>query len=350
MVSKISAAVLVDTKKPLMIVNDISLPKLKPGQVLVKIKYSGLCHSQLMEARGLRGPDKYLPHMLGHEGTGVVVEVGPQTNKFTPGEEVVLGWVKGDGLEGGAKTYHSDCLGRINAGSITTFSNYSIVSENRLYRKPITTPDHLAVLYGCALPTGVGLVLNELKPDLETTICVLGLGGIGMSALMAALEFRPSKLIAIDTEYEKLELARSLGATDILEANDKNLLDKIEKITHGRGVQYCIEAAGLVETIELGFSIIRKNDGQLIFASHPKAGDKIRIDPFELICGKSIKGSWGGGSNPDTDIELMGRMYESGKLRLDKLISHSFDLNNINDALLALEQRKIVRALIDVNS
>ena len=97
MISNISAAVLVDTKKPLVVVDDISLPELKTGQVLVKIKYSGLCHSQLMEARGMRGPDKYLPHMLGHEGTGVVVEVGPLTNKFSPGEEVVLGWVKGNG-------------------------------------------------------------------------------------------------------------------------------------------------------------------------------------------------------------------------------------------------------------
>lgn len=346
----IKSAILTHVGKPLKIIRDIVYENLNEGQLLVKIKYAGLCHSQLMEVKGHRGEDKYLPHMLGHEGVGKVVAVGPGVTKFVKGDDVVLGWLVGDGLEGGPKVYSSETMGTINAGAVTAFSDFAVISENRLYKKPATTPDHLSVLYGCALPTGVGLVVNDMKPTASATIAVIGLGGIGLSALMACQEYGPKQLIAIDVEESKLELARTLGAHTAINSLKEDVAKKILSLTEGKGVDYCVESAGLVSTIELGFSLIRRNGGELIFASHPKAGDVIQIDPFELISGKSIRGSWGGSSKPDRDIEIMGNMYERGVLKLEELISHSYALDDINVALNDLDQRKIVRALIDIDS
>ena len=171
---KINAAVLEELGKPLSI-KSIDTPPLLRGQVLVKVLYSGVCRSQLMEAKGKRGADNWLPHLLGHEGSGIVQEIGEGITKIKAGDEVILGWVKGDGLEAsGAKYTCGDQI--INSGCVTTFSNYSIVSENRLVKKPISLPFDIAVLFGCALPTGAGMVLNELKPSIDLSTIILGLG------------------------------------------------------------------------------------------------------------------------------------------------------------------------------
>ena len=203
-------AVLTEIGENLEIVQDIRLPELKHGQVLVKLKYAGLCQSQLQEATGGRGEDKYLPHFLGHEGVGEVIATGSGVTKVERGEKVVLGWIKGDGLEGGGTIFFSSKYPRINAGPVTTFSEYTIASENRIYKKPSQTPDHLSVLYGCALPTGAGIVFNEMMLEPNASVGVVGLGGIGLSSLMALREFSPKHLVAIDIEDHKLKLADEL--------------------------------------------------------------------------------------------------------------------------------------------
>ncbi|MGH1351080.1 MAG: zinc-binding dehydrogenase, partial [Methyloligellaceae bacterium] len=317
----LKAAILVKTGHDVKIEDGIELPELKTGQVLVKIHYAGVCHSQLMEARGARGEDAYLPHFLGHEGTATVVEIGPDVTKVKSGDKVIPGWIKASGIDGGPTQYRGPNGEIINSGAVTTFSNYAVISENRLVLKPPNTPADLAVLYGCALPTGAGLVFNELKPKEQSSIAIVGLGGIGLSALMAATQFAPTQLIAIDIEDQKLALSRELGATHCIKADASDLIEQVYNLTGGQGVDYAIEAAGLVKTIELGFDLIRRNGGELIFASHPKAGDRISIDPFELICGKNIRGTWGGNSSPDKDIPLLDQMYAQGKLNLEPLLS-----------------------------
>ncbi len=345
----LKAAILVKTGHDVKIEVGIGLPELKTGQVLVKIHYAGVCHSQLMEARGARGEDAYLPHFFGHEGTATIVETGPDVTKVKPGDKVILGWIKASGIDGGPTQYTGPNGEIINSGAVTTFSSYSVISENRLVLKPPNTPMDLAVLYGCALPTGAGLVFNELKPQEQSKIAIVGLGGIGLSALMAAKQFAPKQLIAIDIEDQKLALSKELGATHCIKADAGDLVEQVYSLTDGQGVDYAVEAAGLVKTIELGFDLIKRNGGELIFASHPKAGDKISIDPFELICGKSIRGTWGGSSSPDKDIPLLDEMYAQGKLNLEPLLSHRYPLEHINQALNDLESRKIVRALLEIS-
>ncbi|WP_430396143.1 zinc-binding dehydrogenase [Ferrovibrio sp.] len=343
----LTAAVLVQTGQPLEIIDNIAIPELKQGQILVRVHYAGLCHSQVMETRGARGEDRYLPHMLGHEGTGTVLALGQGVSKVQVGQRVVLGWIKGQGIEAGGTVYLAADGRKINAGGVTTFSDYTIVSENRVVPLPEGSPDDLGVLYGCALPTGAGIVFNELMPTAQSSIAVLGLGGIGLSALLAARDFAPRLLVAVDIEDAKLELARRFGATHVVNAAREDPVAAVKALTGGQGVDYAIEAGGLAHTIEQGFAVIRRGGGRLVFASHPKAGDMIRLDPFELISGKSIAGSWGGGSRPDADVPRLGRLYAEGKLPLRHMLSHTYSLAEINRALEDLEARRIVRALID---
>ena len=340
---KINAAVLEELGKPLSI-KSIDTPPLLRGQVLVKVLYSGVCRSQLMEAKGKRGADNWLPHLLGHEGSGIVQEIGEGVTKIKAGDEVILGWVKGDGLEAsGAKYTCGDQI--INSGCVTTFSNYSIVSENRLVKKPISLPFDIAVLFGCALPTGAGMVLNELKPSIDLSTIILGLGGIGLSALMALKALNLRTIIAVDISDEKLSLAKELGATHIFNSMSTNIKQDIQKLTDG-GADRCIESAGKVTTIELGFSLIRKNGGKLLFASHPPDGEMIRIAPHELISGKSIEGSWGGASMPDQDIPIIHALFQKEDIPLGVLITKRYKLEDINEAFNDLETGQVFRPLI----
>lgn len=337
------AAVLEELGKPL-VVKEVKLPELLPGQLLIKVSFSGVCRSQLMEVRGGRGEDRWLPHLLGHEGAGRVLEVGEGVTKVRRGDEVILGWVRGEGLDAPGAKYLCDGQ-TINSGKVTTFSNYTIVSESRVVKKPSGLPMDLAVLFGCALPTGAGMVLNELQPAVGSTVVVLGLGGIGLSALMALCAFECKEIIAIDLLDEKLALAREFGATHALNPSRDNVIQKVLQLTSG-GVDACVESAGTSASIELGFALIRKGGGKLLFASHPAEGEMIRLAPHDLISGKQIAGSWGGGSMPDRDIPRMFKIFSDGDIRLDRLLTRRYRLEEINQALDDLEAGTVFRPLI----
>lgn len=338
------AAVLYEFNKPLRI-ETVEAPKLRPVQVLVKVAYSGVCHSQVMEARGKRGPDPYLPHLLGHEGSGIVIDVGEDVKKVKEGDSIVLTWIKGSGSDCGGSQYRKGDL-VINAGPVTTFSDYAVVSENRCVKMPLDIPMDIAALLGCAVPTGAGVVLNTMKPQANSSIVVWGVGGIGLSAVMAAKLSRCDPIIAVDVHESKLEMARAFGATHLVNARTDDAQARIHEIAGSDGVDYAVEAAGRADTIEQAFKVVRKNGGLFVFASHPPNGDKICLDPHDLISGKQIRGSWGGGSNPDIDIPRFAELYLEGKLPLEKLITYRYTLDQINDALYDLEQGKVGRPLV----
>jgi len=345
------AAVLTHLNKPLTIVAGVECYKPSRGQVLVKLAFSGVCHSQLMEVRGHRGSDAYLPHLLGHEGSGEVVEIGDGVNKVRPGDLVILGWIKGSGLESGGVQYHCDCLPeKINAGGVTTFNEYALVSENRVVPLPFGVPLDIAVLFGCAVPTGAGIITNDLRPIDGSSVAIFGLGGIGMSALMATMLFKCENVIAIDVSADKLALARSFGATHTIDASSSDPVSEIRELTDGIGVDNAVEASGQVKVIEQAFESIRRGSGVCVFATHPEKGKTISIDPYELICGKQIRGTWGGGSNPDRDIPMFAQLYLEGKLPLEKLITKRYPLEAINEALDDLEGHRVGRPLIEIDA
>jgi S-(hydroxymethyl)glutathione dehydrogenase/alcohol dehydrogenase len=342
------AAVLEQTGQPLKIIGQIPLPQLKPGQVLVKLAYSGVCRSQLMETRGLRGEDKYLPHFLGHEGSGKVVAVGSEVSKVEVDDLVILTWLKGKGIDSGGVQYPFEKT-IINGGGVTTFGEYAIVSENRCVALPSGIPLDVAVLFGCAIPTGAGMVMNEIKIKPGNSIVIWGLGGIGLSALIATQLFECDKVICVDIEEDKLILAKELGATHVINSAKVDVVIEIKNLTQGKGADFAIEASGQASSIEKSFDSIRRGGGVCIFASHPSEGEKIKIDPYELICGKEIRGSWGGAFNPDRDIPILGKLYLEGKLPLEKLLSKSYKLEEVNSALDDLESRKITRAILEID-
>jgi S-(hydroxymethyl)glutathione dehydrogenase / alcohol dehydrogenase len=340
---KTRAAVLENIGKPLEI-HDLKIPNLVKGQVLVKILYSGVCRSQLMEVQGGRGNDPWIPHLLGHEGSGIVVSVGESVTKVKVGDEVILGWLKGEGLDApGAQYKNKDQV--VNSGRVTTFCNYSVVSESRVVKKPKDLAFDEAVLFGCALPTGAGMVLNEIDSSDDDSVTVLGLGGIGLSALMALKAQGVKNIIAADISNEKLEMANDLGASYCLNTTDKNFIETVKEITSG-GSDFCIESAGLISTIELGFSLIKNGGGKLIFASHPPEGKTISLSPHDLISGKRIVGSWGGATQPDYDIPRMFELFKTTNTPLDALLTKRYKLDQINDALEDLELGRVFRPLI----
>jgi len=341
--SKIKAAVLFELNKPLEI-RTLKRRPLESGQVFVKILYSGVCRSQLMEVSGLRGVDRWLPHLLGHEGSGVVEDVGPDVKKFKKGDEVILSWIKGNGIEAKGAIYDSDDV-VINSGKVTTFSNYSVVSENRLTKKPKNLDFDTAILFGCALPTGAGMVINELDVNLESSVVVIGLGGIGLSSIAMLLSLKIKNIIAIDISAKKLDLVKSWGVNHTIDASKPNIQELVQEIFPD-GAEYCIESAGRVSTIELGFSLINRNKGKLLFASHPPEGEKIRLSPHELISGKSISGSWGGAIDPDRDIPILYHNFISADFPLNSLLTKPYSLSDINKALEDLESGKALRPLI----
>jgi len=339
----VKAAVLEAIGRPLVI-EDLELPDLIKGQVLVKVLFSGICRSQLMEVKGGRGVDSWIPHLLGHEGSGIVVSVGEGVTKVKKGDEVILGWVKGEGLDAPGAEYK--CGQKIiHSGRVTTFSNYTIVSESRLVIKPKSLPFDVAVLFGCALPTGAGMILNELKPSISQSVIVLGLGGIGLSALIALKALRVKLIIAIDISDDKLDFAKRLGANYVFNSQNEDLYRTIMSLTNG-GVDYCIESGGQVATIELGFSLIHKNGGKLLFASHPPEGEMIRLAPHDLISGKQIAGSWGGAIAPDRDIPKMHTLFQKANIVLNILLTKRYTLEQINEALDDLESGQVLRPLI----
>lgn len=343
---KTSAAILERIDEPL-VMRELNIPDLKPGQVLVDIKYSGICQTQLNEWRGRKGPDRFLPHTLGHEGSGEVLQTGPEITKVKKGDKVVITWIKGSGLDVPSCQYQSN--GQVvNSGAVSTFMTRAVISENRLV--PISDiPMDIAALLGCAAPTGCGMVLNELRPEKGNSIAIWGAGGIGLCSIIAASACGCNPIIAIDINEDKLSLAKKCGATHLIDGR-KDPINTITGITEGRGTDFGIESAGLISTMQDGFAATRRFGGRFLIAGNTPHGETMALDPFDLIAGKKISGSWGGNSDSDKDIPRYAAMYRDGTLKLDKLITHRLPLDRINEAFSLMETGHSGRILLDLGT
>lgn len=326
---------------------DLEIPAPQPGQVIVDIAHSGVCHTQLLEVSGQRGPDRFLPHTLGHEASGTVLDIGARVSKVKPGDHVVLSWIKGLGADVPSTVYQSD-RGAVNSGAISTFMQQTVTCENRVTPIPEAMPLREAALLGCAVLTGAGIVLNAAGITPSSSVVIFGVGGIGLNAVLAADFVGATTIIAVDLFDHKLALAREVGATHLVNAREQDPLAKVLEITGGAGTDYAIESAGRPETMETAFRCVRDNGGLCVLAGNLPHGERICLDPFDLIRGKRLIGTWGGETQPDRDILMYVDLYLSGKLRLDPLITDSYRLSDVNLALESLEQGKVGRSLIDM--
>ncbi len=340
---KTRAAILWQLHKPLVI-DDVEIPALKKGQVLVKIFYSGICRAQYNEMIGLKGPDKFLPHLLGHEASGTIVDIGPGVMKVKKGDYVCLSWIKGKGLDGLSSQYRLN--GRIiNAGGVTTFSDYSVVSENRVTKISKTIPPEAAAILGCAVVTGCGIMENTVQARPGSAVAVFGVGGVGLSVVLGAKRRGCAIIIAIDIDAQKLKFAKRLGVTHALNAKDKNLLSKIYKLSPG-GLDYAVDASGNKTAMELAFAAVKEKGGICVIAGNLGKDEKIQLHPFDLIKGKRIIGTWGGETQPDRDVPKYIAAFGRGQLPFDTMITHRFQLSEINQAFEVLQKGGAGRIIV----
>jgi S-(hydroxymethyl)glutathione dehydrogenase / alcohol dehydrogenase len=343
---KTKAAILYEQNQPLVI-EEITIPELMDGQVLVKIIVSGICRTQINEIKGEKGPDKFLPHTLGHEGAGIVQIVGKNVKKVKSGDHVVLTWIKGIGMDIPSSKYENNKGVAINSGAISTFMEYAVISENRLVIIPNEMPFNETALLGCAIPTGAGIIKNSISLKKDNSIAIFGIGGIGASTLLYASSIGCSKIIAVDINEKKLNFAMDIGAKQTINSKTENVISRIKEITDNNGTDYAIECSGKKDAMEAAFTSIN-NKGTTVIAGNLKYGEKISINPFDLILGKKIIGTWGGETKPDIDIPLYANMFLSGELKLNKLISHRFRLGEINEAIKLIEKGEALRVIIEL--
>ena len=325
------AAILVEQHQPL-VVAEVELPEtLGVGQVLVKVHYSGICGSQLGEIDGVKGEDKFLPHLLGHEGSGTVLAVGPGVRYVAPGETVVLHWRRGQGIESDVPSYKWEDR-EVNAGSVTTFNEYAVISENRCTTIPFDSDRAVAALFGCAVTTGFGVVENNAQLRLGESVVVLGAGGVGLNVVQAATLSSAYPIIAVDLHQNRLDLASQLGATHLVDASKGDVQDELDLITGPNGVDVVVDNTGLPEMIQLGYQIT-KPAGRLILVGVPRAGHDVKLHSLPLHYGKKLIGSHGGDGIPHVDIPRYYGLYQSGRVRLQELITDFVGLDDINNAI-----------------
>ena len=342
------AAILVEQNQPL-VVDEIKLPKsLNVGQVLVKVHYSGICGSQLGEIAGVKGPDPYLPHLLGHEGSGTVLAVGAGVKSVKPRDNVVLHWRKGLGIESEPPCYRwNDHM--LNAGWVTTFNEFAIVSENRC--TPVPTDNDLKVmaLYGCAVTTGFGVVENNAKVRIGETVVVFGAGGIGLNVVQAASLVSAYPIIAVDLHDNRLDLAAEMGASHLINNGKKDAFQRILDIAGPCGVDCFIDNTGLPSIIEKGYRIT-KPQGRLTLVGVPSIANDISIHTLPLHYGKTISGSHGGDGMVFLDIARYHKLYKNGRIKLCELITNHYPLDAINDAMKDMQNGKVAgRCLIKLS-
>jgi S-(hydroxymethyl)glutathione dehydrogenase / alcohol dehydrogenase len=343
---KTEAALLVQTGQPLVIC-EIEIPALKTGQVLVEIAYSGACGTQVMEWRGDKGEDKWVPHCLGHEGTGTVIDAGPAVSKVKAGDKVVLSWIKGSGIEAGGAVYAWGDR-KVNAGGVTTFQRHAVVSENRLTPLPADLPMDVAVLLGCAAPTGMGAVYNVLKLRPGDAIAVFGTGGIGLNALMAAALGGAMPVIGVDPNPTRRALAKTYGATHVIDPTATDPAAEIRKIVPA-GVDVAVEASGVPAVMEQAVNATRQQGGRAVVIGNAKHGATLQLSPGVFNQGKSLLGTWGGDSVPERDYGRFAKLLSAGRFPVRDLLSKPYGLEQINQALEDLAAGLVGRPLIDMS-
>jgi len=342
-----TAAILVDSGSPLVI-DEILLPsELGAGQVLVEVITSGICGAQINEIDAVKGPDKFLPHLLGHEGFARVLEIGPGVTTVSPGDFVVMHWRPGSGIQSTPALYEWQGK-RLNAGWVTTFNNHGVVSENRVTKiLPGAHDKNLLPLLGCALTTALGVLENDAKVNFRDSILVLGSGGVGLALIKVAKIFGVSNVVVVDISDEKLKYAADLGASNTIKfKNKEETLNQLRKIYEKQLPSVAIDTTGNIDAIEICYEV-SSSVGRVILVGVPKSDSRAKIYTLPLHFDKIMKGSHGGGSKPEIDIPILLDLMSRGDLNFDNYPTQSFKLNEINQAIGNLRRGVSGRMIID---
>jgi alcohol dehydrogenase len=373
---KIRAAILTQSGLPAPYAQSLPLQIMQvdlappgPGEVLIKIAAAGLCHSDLSVIEGVR--PRPLPMALGHESSGIVEEVGPYVYGLKKGDHVVSTFVPACGhcspcaegrpalCEPGAaangagtllnNTRRLSCDGaELNHHlGVSCFAEYATVSEHSLVKVAPDMSLEEAALFGCAVLTGVGAAVNTAHIKLGMKVAVIGLGGVGFAGLLGALAAGAEQLVAIDTNPAKLETALSLGATDIFNARDENIVQAVKDATNG-GADVVLEFAGAAPALELGYKLCRRG-GELVTAGLPPPTAMFSIPAVSLVAEeRTIRGSYLGSAVPVRDIPRFIALQRRGRLPVEKLITHRLKLDEINTGMDRLRDGTAIRQIVSM--
>lgn len=369
MTIEFTAAVFRTPNAPLTL-EEVSLPSTPaPGEVLVRMKASGLCHSDFHVLTGEWEVPS--PMILGHEGAGIIESVGEGVTTLAAGDHVVLSWtpacrrcrycISGRPVLCDMVHQHSanhlsfDGRPRITAAQgedvysfagLGTFGQYALVPESGAIAIRDDAPFEQSALIGCAVTTGVGAAVNTANVRPSDTVLVIGCGGVGLNAIQGARLVGARQIIASDISDEKLKQARVFGATEVINSAHENLTDRIAELTDGRGVEVAIEAIGLPQTIEAAYAVLARG-GTAVVAGQVANGMKITIDPFVMSDQElSLIGSNYGSSRPASDFPLLVEHYMHNRIDLDSLVTRVIDLDDINDAFDEMKRGIGIRSVI----
>ena len=341
------AAILTGLNAPL-VVADVEPPDaLSFGQVLVKVHYSGICGAQINEIEGAKGPDTFLPHLLGHEGSATVLEVGAGVRSVKPDDRVVMHWRPGAGLQSETPTYRWNGA-RVNAGWVTTFNDRAVVSENRVTPIPDDVDLRLAPLFGCAVTTAMGVVNRDAAVQIGQSMVVFGVGGVGVNIVQSAAMVSAHPIVAVDLVASKLDWARRFGATHAFDAAAGDLAEQIRAVVGPAGADVVVDTTGRARVIELAYELTHA-DGKTILVGVPRKGDNISIYSLPLHFKKVLRGSHGGSAEPHIDIPRCIRLMRAGRMSLDGLVTHEFPLDRVNDAIAAVRSGEAGRVVLKMD-
>ena len=333
------AAVLEELNQPLTL-REVGLTELRFGQVLVKVLVSGLCGAQLHEIKGHKGNGKFLPHLMGHEGCGIVEGVGIGVTTVKPGDKVVMHWRPGSGVESPFPSYTLDGK-TISSGKVTTLSEFSIVSENRVTKIDFKTPSVLAAMLGCSLTTALGIIDNECELKFGESVAIIGCGGVGLNLIQAAKMKSASPIYGVDVNQNMFDLSTQLGA-DCFVYDIDYLPSKCDVI---------IDTTGIPDVISKAFERLNPG-GRLILVGQP-APDRIVCLPNAVSMfdgsGKSIRATQGGRTDPEKDIPRYINLALKGLLDYETLHTHTFSLDEVNEAFDLLKSGNAGRIMVKIN-
>jgi S-(hydroxymethyl)glutathione dehydrogenase/alcohol dehydrogenase len=316
---KTAAAILVEQRKPLVI-GEVELPALKRGQVLVEIHATRVCGSQIGEIDGFKGPDKFLPHLLGHEAGAIVLEVAPEVTHVAQGDRVVCHWRPGAGIDAGGAVYDWNGT-KVNAGPITTFQKFAVISENRLTKVPPDTDFELCCLLADTLTTGFGIINNDAKVQRGESVVIFGVGGIGLGAVLGAKLAGAKPIIGIDLHDHKLAKAAEYGLTHTVNASRENAAERVKEILSGLA-DVTIDGTGNPKVIETAYELAKLRGGRCVLFGVMPSDQRISIHTLPLHLGRMLTGSEGGQSQPDKDIPQILRMLAADKIGWRGFVSH----------------------------
>lgn len=366
---KSRAAVAFGPGKPLEIVEiDVAPPK--KGEVLVKITHTGVCHTDAFTLSG-DDPEGVFPAVLGHEGAGIVIEVGEGVTSVKPGDHVIplytaecgeckfcksgktnlcssVRATQGKGLmpDGTSRfSYNGEPIYHYMGTS--TFSEYTVVAEVSLAKINPDAPHEKVCLLGCGVTTGIGAVHNTAKVKEGDTVAVFGLGGIGLAVVQGARQAKAGRIIAIDTNPAKFELAKQMGATDCVNPKDfdKPIQEVIVDMTDG-GVEFSFECIGNVNVMRAALECCHKGWGESVIIGVAGAGQEISTRPFQLVTGRVWRGSAFGGVKGRSQLPGMVEQSMRGEIQLDPFVTHTMGLEDINKAFDLMHEGKSIRTVI----